>query len=84
MPKAIDQIPVARRHTTVLVKAPTVNVLEFGRFVIVGATAVLGNIASVCLTRFIAPFEIALLVGIFAGFAISFVLSKIFAFGSLS
>jgi putative flippase GtrA len=67
-----------------MVRAIAVDILELSRFVIVGATAALGNIASVCLTRFFAPFEIALLVGIFAGLIISFVLSKLFAFGSRS
>jgi putative flippase GtrA len=83
----IDQVPtsVARRFATVMVRATAVvDILELSRFVIVGATAAVGNIASVCLTRFFAPFEIALLVGIVAGLIISFVLSKFFAFGSRS
>jgi putative flippase GtrA len=67
-----------------MIKANAVDMLELSRFVIVGATAALGNIASVCLARFFAPFEIALLVGIIAGLMISFVLSKWFAFGSRS
>jgi putative flippase GtrA len=67
-----------------MVKPATVDVGEFARFFLVGITATVGNIAAVWLTRFFVSYQIALLAGIAAGAALSFVLSKLFAFDSRS
>lgn len=57
---------------------------EFARFIVTGLTSTLGNLAAVWFARGVAPFEVALFAGIAAGLAISFLLSKVFAFGSRS
>lgn len=57
---------------------------EFGRFIVSGLTATLGNLATVALAGRLLPFELALLPGIAAGLTISFLMSKLFAFGSRS
>jgi putative flippase GtrA len=67
-----------------MVKTAAVDILELCRFIMVGATAALGNIATACLASYMVPFEVALLVGIIVGLIISFVLSKLYAFGSRS
>jgi putative flippase GtrA len=66
------------------VKTTVVDTREFARFILTGVTATVGNIATVWAARFIVSFEVALLAGIFAGIALSFTLSKLFAFGSHS
>jgi putative flippase GtrA len=67
-----------------MVRTAKVDIREFARFVLTGAAATLGNLATVWLTRYFVPFEISLLAGIVAGLSISFMLSKMFAFGSRS
>jgi putative flippase GtrA len=67
-----------------MVKTAVVDVLELCRFIMVGAIAALGNIASVYLALYLVPLKVALLVGIVSGLVISFVLSRLFAFGSRS
>jgi putative flippase GtrA len=60
------------------------DISEFLRFVLTGVVATLGNIAAVWIARRWMPFQTALLVGIVAGLTISFLLSKLFAFGATS
>jgi putative flippase GtrA len=67
-----------------MVKSSAIDIREFARFILSGVTATLGNIAAVWVARHFVSFEIALLAGILAGVTISFLLSKLFAFGSLS
>ena len=67
-----------------MVKAAAIDVREFARFVLSGVTATIGNMVAVWLARRFLPFEIALLAGIATAIAISFVLSKFFAFRSRS
>jgi len=55
---------------------------EFARFIVTGVTATVGNLGVVWVLRQPAGYEAALLCGIAAGFAISFVLTKLFAFRS--
>ena len=57
---------------------------EFARFVLSGVSATIGNMIAVWLTRRFLSFEIALLAGIATAVAISFALSKFFAFRSRS
>lgn len=57
---------------------------EFGRFIVSGLTSTLGNVAAVWLAGRLIPFEIALFAGVAAGLTISFLMSKLFAFGSRS
>jgi len=57
---------------------------EFCRFVLTGVTATLGNMTAVAFSRFALPYRFALIVGLGAGFLISFVLGKLFAFRSTS
>ncbi|GGH17356.1 hypothetical protein GCM10007036_18720 [Alsobacter metallidurans] len=59
-----------------------INFNEFLRFVVTGVTATVGNLAAVFLSRDHAPFGVSLLCGLAAGFSISFLLTKIFAFRS--
>jgi putative flippase GtrA len=61
-----------------------IDVREFARFVLSGVAATIGNIVAVWLTRPFLSFEIALLAGIATAVAISFALSKFFAFRSRS
>jgi putative flippase GtrA len=65
-------------------KTDAIDVREFARFILTGVTATVGNIGAVWLARIFVTFEIALFAGIGAGLAISFTLSKLFAFGSRS
>jgi putative flippase GtrA len=67
-----------------MVKAAAIDVREFARFVLSGVTATIGNMVAVWLARRFLPFEIALLAGIATAIAISFALSKFFAFRSRS
>jgi putative flippase GtrA len=64
--------------------AAAIDMREFGRFVLTGVIATVGNLAAVWLARQIVAFEIALLAGLATGLTVSFVLSKMFAFGSPS
>lgn len=57
---------------------------ELGRFVVSGLTATLGNVAAVWLAGRLVAFEIALFAGLATGLTISFLMSKLFAFGSRS
>ena len=65
-----------------MVRTTVIDTREFARFIFTGVTATVGNIAAVGLARFFVSFEIALGAGIVAGFALSFTLSKFFAFRS--
>jgi len=67
-----------------MVKASAIDVSEFARFILSGVTATIGNMVAVWLARHFLSFEIALLAGIATAIAISFALSKYFAFRSLS
>jgi putative flippase GtrA len=67
-----------------MVKAAAIDVREFTRFVLSGLAATTGNILTVWLTRRFLSFEIALLAGIATAIAMSFALSKFFAFRSRS
>ena len=67
-----------------MVKAAAIDVREFARFVLSGVTATVGNMLTVWLTRRFLSFDIALLAGIAMAIAISFALSKFFAFRSRS
>ena len=67
-----------------MVKAPAIDVREFARFILSGVTATIGNMVAVWLARRFLSFEIALLAGIATAVVISFALSKLFAFRSLS
>jgi len=53
---------------------------EFARFLITGIVATIGNLAVVWLLRGDVPYPVALGCGIATGFAISFALTKLFAF----
>jgi putative flippase GtrA/SAM-dependent methyltransferase len=57
---------------------------QFTRFVLVGLLGTLGNLAAVWAIRSVAPFSVALLGGIVAGFCISFACNKVFTFRSMS
>ena len=61
-----------------------VDVREFLRFFFSGLTAATANIGTAWLIRPYTSFGISLLVGLAAGFSVSFVLSKWFAFRSCS
>jgi putative flippase GtrA len=61
-----------------------VDLQEFIRFFITGVTATVGNITAVWIVRHYTTFQIALIAGLAAGFTVSFVLSKVFAFRSRS
>ncbi len=67
-----------------MVKAAAIDVREFTRFVLSGVAATIGNIGTVWLARRFLSFEIALTAGIATAIAISFALSKFFAFRSRS
>jgi putative flippase GtrA len=67
-----------------MVKVAAIDVREFARFVLSGVTATIGNMVAVWLARRFLSFEIALLAGIATAIAISFALSKFFAFRSRS
>jgi putative flippase GtrA len=67
-----------------MVTAAAMDVREFARFVLSGVTATIGNVTAVWLARRFLSFEIALLAGIATAIAISFMLSKFFAFRSRS
>lgn len=65
-------------------KIAVFNATEFARFVFSGIVAASGNLAATWLMHQYVSFELSLLFGIATGFAISFTLSKWFAFGSRS
>jgi putative flippase GtrA len=69
---------------SIMVKASTIDVREFARFILSGVTATIGNMVAVWLARHFVSFEIALLAGIATAITISFALSKFFAFRSRS
>ena len=73
-----------RCDASIMVKAAAFDVREFARFVLSGVTATIGNMVAVWLARRFLSFEIALLAGIATAIAISFALSKFFAFRSRS
>jgi putative flippase GtrA len=62
----------------------TIDTLEFLRFIVTGVVATIGNIAAFWCVRPFMSFETALPVGIMVGLTISFLMSKLFAFGSPS
>jgi len=76
--------PLALGATSTMVKAAAIDVREFARFALSGLAATTGNMLTVWLTRRFLSFEIALLAGIATAIAISFALSKFFAFRSRS
>lgn len=53
---------------------------EFARFILTGIIATVGNLAAVWALRRAMPYEAALACGIATGFAISFALTRLFAF----
>lgn len=63
-------------------RAALLDAREFARFIATGVIATIGNLGVFWALRQPAGFEPALLCGIAAGFAISFVLTKLFAFRS--
>jgi putative flippase GtrA len=67
-----------------MINHAAIDIREFLRFVLTGLVATLGNIVAVWTARRLVSFEAALLAGIVAGLTISFLLSKLFAFGSPS
>ena len=64
-----------RRHAETLV-----DPREFVRFVVTGALATVGNLAVVWGLRAAVPYVVALSCGIAAGFVLSFLLTRLFAF----
>jgi putative flippase GtrA len=72
----------SRQDASIMVKAAALDVREFTRFVVSGLAATIGNIGTVWLARRFLSFEIALIAGIATAIAISFSLSKFFAFRS--
>ena len=79
-----QNLAFARCDASIMVKAAAIDVREFARFVLSGVTATIGNMVAVWLARRFLSFEIALLAGIATAIAISFALSKFFAFRSRS
>jgi putative flippase GtrA len=67
-----------------MVRTAAIDVREFVRFVLTGIAAAVGNITIVWLARSYLTFDTASITGIVGGLLISFVLSKLFAFGSNS
>ena len=63
---------------------PLLDLHEFGRFFLTGVTATVGNVATVAGLSGALPYSRALLAGLLAGFVISFVMGKLFAFRSKS
>ena len=61
-----------------------IDIREVLRFIVVGGVATLGNVCMVWLIRDQTSFEITLVIGVMTGMAISFLLSKAFAFRSTS
>lgn len=74
----------ARCDASIMVQTSAIDMREFARFVLSGVTATIGNMVAVWLARRFLSFEIALLAGIATAIAISFGLSKFFAFRSRS
>jgi putative flippase GtrA len=67
-----------------MAKSSAVDIGELARFVLTGVISGLGNVSAVWMARPFVSFEVALPAGVVAGLAISFTLSKLFAFGSRS
>src|SRR5215210_5030732 len=63
---------------------PLINFHEFGRFIVTGVVATLGNVATVASLRAVMVYPFALLAGLTVGFAVSFSVGKLFAFRSRS
>lgn len=82
--QAIKNILENTALASIVTKNSAVDVGEFIRFVISGVAATAGNLCAVWLARRYFSFEVSLLVGIATALAISFMLSKWFAFGSRS
>jgi putative flippase GtrA len=72
------------RKGELLIMVNLIHIREFIRFFFAGITAALGNLAAVWLARRFVSLETALLIGLFAGLTISFILSKLVAFESQS
>jgi putative flippase GtrA len=83
-PVRMSALVKAATSLTLRRSTAAIDVREFARFVLSGVAASLGNTLTVWLARRILSFEVALLPGIVTGIAISFVLSKLFAFRSRS
>ena len=66
------------------VKVVAFEIGELSRFIVTGLTATAGNMVAFRLARSWFPFELSLVIGVAVGLAISFSLSKWFAFGSRS
>jgi putative flippase GtrA len=60
------------------------DIREFARFVVAGIAATVANLAALWGALFLVSYKVALLAGIAAGLMTSFLLSKLFAFGSAS
>jgi putative flippase GtrA len=58
------------------------NFGEASRFILTGVAATVVNLAVVWLCRSFATYQVALLFGIAAGFSVSFLMTKLFAFRS--
>jgi len=67
-----------------MVKSIAVDLREFGRFMVTGITGTVGNVVAVWMACRSISFESALFVGIAIGAMISFMMSKLFVFGSRS
>jgi putative flippase GtrA len=64
--------------------AAGIDVREFARFFLTGVAATVGNMATVWVTRAYMPYDRALIAGIATGMVISFGLSKLFVFRSMT
>jgi putative flippase GtrA len=62
----------------------TIDPAELTRFILSGIVSALANIGTVRLARFVLSYDLALVVGIVVALAVSFALTKLFAFGSKS
>jgi putative flippase GtrA len=80
--RASNAEKIRQRAASIMVKGAAIDVREFARFVLSGVAATVGNMLTVWLTRRFLSFDIALLAGIATAIAISFALSKFFAFRS--
>ena len=82
--QSCEQTPHLQDAALLMIKVSAIDVREFARFVVSGVTATIGNMVAVWLARRFLSFEIALLAGIVTAIAISFAVSKFFAFRSRS
>ena len=73
---------IARAQLSALISAQLFDPREFARFFATGLLATLGNVSAVWLAASFMRYRWALLLGVSAGFVISFFLGKFFAFKS--